>query len=96
MAGSLTSAQRKELKDAFDVFDTGRRETLLRWFSSSLSASLLDQSGKISQKELGSIFKALNISIKPDQLKQLVTEMDTDNSGMYCSRRKKRLFYDFE
>jgi Ca2+-binding EF-hand superfamily protein len=24
MASSLTSAQRQELKDAFDVFDTGR------------------------------------------------------------------------
>ncbi|CAF1008581.1 unnamed protein product [Adineta ricciae] len=62
MSSSLTSAQRKELKDAFDVFDT-------------------DESGKISQNELGNILKALNIKINDNQLKQLVVDMDSDQSG---------------
>jgi Ca2+-binding EF-hand superfamily protein len=42
-----------------------------------------DGSGKISQKELGNIFKALNMKINDSQLKKLVTEMDTDGSGMH-------------
>ncbi|UJR32063.1 hypothetical protein I4U23_019531 [Adineta vaga] len=62
MSSSLTSAQRQELKDAFDIFDK-------------------DGSGKISQKELGNIFKALNIKVNDNQLKELITQMDSDQSG---------------
>jgi Ca2+-binding EF-hand superfamily protein len=83
MASSLTSAQRQELKDAFDVFDTGRhinKKNHPFFFSWLLST---DGSGKISQKELGNIFKALNMKINDSQLKKLVTEMDTDGSGMH-------------
>jgi Ca2+-binding EF-hand superfamily protein len=43
---------------------------------------LTDRSGKISKKELGNIFKALNIKVNDNQLRQFVTEMDTDRSGM--------------
>ncbi|CAF1048634.1 unnamed protein product [Rotaria sp. Silwood1] len=62
MANTLTNAQRRELKDAFDVFDT-------------------DGSGKISHRELGNIFKALNVKVDDNQLKHLVNEMDTNGSG---------------
>ncbi|CAF2774344.1 unnamed protein product [Rotaria sp. Silwood2] len=62
MATSLTNAQRQELKDAFDLFDS-------------------DKSGKISEKELGNVFKALSIKVSDSQLKKLVAEMDTDKSG---------------
>ena len=41
----------------------------------------LDHSGKISQKELGSIFKAMNFQVKEDDLKKIVQQMDTDGSG---------------
>ncbi|CAF0983982.1 unnamed protein product [Rotaria magnacalcarata] len=62
MTNTLTNAQRQELKDAFDVFDS-------------------DGSGKISARELGNIFKALNIKVNDHGLKHLMNEMDTDRSG---------------
>ncbi|CAF1057166.1 unnamed protein product [Rotaria sordida] len=40
-----------------------------------------DGSGKISHRELGNIFKALNIRTNDNQLKQFVNEMDTNGSG---------------
>lgn len=46
--------------------------------------SFADRSGKISQKELERVFKALNMPINANQLKQLVAAMDSDNSGMNC------------
>ncbi|CAF3360090.1 unnamed protein product [Rotaria socialis] len=61
MTNTLTNAQRQELKDAFDVFDS-------------------DGSGKISARELGNIFKALNIKVNDHGLKHLMNEMDTDGS----------------
>ena len=42
----------------------------------------LDESGKISQIELGNILKALNIKVNDNQLKQFVAEMDSDQSGL--------------
>ncbi|CAF1005526.1 unnamed protein product [Adineta steineri] len=62
MSTSLTTAQLKELKDAFELFDT-------------------DRSGKISEKEFGNVFKALNIKINDKQLKQIVNQIDTDGTG---------------
>ncbi|CAF2860314.1 unnamed protein product [Rotaria sp. Silwood2] len=41
----------------------------------------IDGSGKISHRELGNIFKALNVKVNDSQLKQLVNEMDTNGSG---------------
>ena len=35
-----------------------------------------------SQKELGNILKALNVKVNDSQLKNLVTQMDTDGSGI--------------
>ena len=78
MASSLTGAQRQELKDAFDVFDAGR--FAFQW--KIIFVNSIDGSGKISQKELGSIFQALNVKVSDSDLKKLVTEMDTDRSGM--------------
>ena len=40
-----------------------------------------DGSGKISGRELGNIFRALNMQVTESQLKQLVGEMDSDGSG---------------
>lgn len=54
---------------------------------------LADGSGMISQKELGSVFKALNIPINDTQLKKVVKDMDTDNSGRKCSKRAKMMFF---
>ena len=54
---------------------------------------LADGSGMISQKELGSVFKALNIPINESQLKKLVKDMDTDHSGRKCSKRSKMMFF---
>ncbi|CAF1178225.1 unnamed protein product [Rotaria sordida] len=62
MANSLTNAQRQELKDAFDMFDS-------------------DKSGKISEKELGNVLKALNIKANDSDLKKMVTKMDSNKSG---------------
>ncbi|CAF1156531.1 unnamed protein product [Rotaria sp. Silwood1] len=40
-----------------------------------------DKSGKISEKELEKVLKALNINVSGNQLKKLVNEMDTNKSG---------------
>ncbi len=83
MASSLTSTQRQELKDAFDIFDSGI------WIEFLIQKNLFfiylstDGSGKISQKELGNVFKALNIKINDSQLKKIVNDMDTDRSGIW-------------
>jgi Ca2+-binding EF-hand superfamily protein len=43
----------------------------------------MDGSGTISNRELDSVFKALNVKLNDDQLKQLIKEIDLDGSGMY-------------
>jgi len=82
MANSLTSAQRQELKDAFDVFDSGMRYNYQEYLFTRCICCWIDGSGKISGQELGNIFKALNVKVNDNQLKQLVSEMDSDGSGM--------------
>ena len=42
----------------------------------------IDGSGKISDQELGKIFRALNVKVSNSQLKKLVSEMDSNGSGM--------------
>lgn len=74
----LTASQERELKDAFDLFDSGR-------FSFNKTHSylwrFLDHSGKISRAELKRVLKALNIKSSDSDLQQLMTLMDRDNSG---------------
>ena len=41
----------------------------------------IDGSGKISDRELGNIFRALNIKVNDHQLKGLMRDMDSDGSG---------------
>ncbi len=80
MAASLTPAQRQELKQAFDTIDAGIKNILLNINFHSIK---IDGSGKISERELGNIFKALNIKISDSELKNVVAEMDKDKSGMF-------------
>lgn len=40
-----------------------------------------DGSGKISPKELESIFKSLNVRVTNEELQTLIKKMDTDGSG---------------
>ncbi len=42
---------------------------------------LLDHSGKISKLELKKVLQALNIKANDNELQQLLSQMDTDNSG---------------
>ncbi len=44
---------------------------------------VIDGSGSISDREMGNIFKALNVKVDNNQLKKLIKEMDSDGSGMY-------------
>jgi Ca2+-binding EF-hand superfamily protein len=54
----------------------------------------IDGSGKICGRELGKIFKALNVKLHDHQLQELVKEMDSDGSGVYekISKLEKVLF----
>ena len=79
MANTLTSAQRQELKDAFDVFDTGKCYVDL--FDTRCCSVSLDGSGRISSQELGNIFQALNIKATKNQLDRFVSQMDSNRSG---------------
>lgn len=40
-----------------------------------------DRSGKISDKELAAVFKAINIRVDSNELAKVVKMMDTDGSG---------------
>ena len=42
---------------------------------------LVDRSGKISKAELKKVLQALNIKANDTELKQLMSQMDSDNSG---------------
>lgn len=42
---------------------------------------LVDRSGKISKPELKKVLQALNIKANDNELKQLMSQMDSDNSG---------------
>ncbi|KAJ3673702.1 hypothetical protein LUZ60_005694 [Juncus effusus] len=58
----LTEQKRKEIKEAFDLFD-------------------LDGSGSIDAKELNVAMRALGFEMTPEQINQMIAEVDKDGSG---------------
>lgn len=58
----LTAQKRKEIKEAFDLFDT-------------------DGSGTIDPKELNVAMRALGFEMTPEQIHQMIAEVDKDGSG---------------
>jgi len=58
----LTAQKRKEIKEAFDLFDT-------------------DGSGTIDPKELNVAMRALGFEMTPEQINQMIAEVDKDGSG---------------
>uniref|UniRef100_A0A0E0M766 EF-hand domain-containing protein n=1 Tax=Oryza punctata TaxID=4537 RepID=A0A0E0M766_ORYPU len=58
----LTAQKRKEIKEAFDLFDT-------------------DGSGTIDPKELNVAMRALGFELTPEQIHQMIAEVDKDGSG---------------
>ncbi|KAK3157461.1 hypothetical protein QOZ80_2AG0122690 [Eleusine coracana subsp. coracana] len=58
----LTAQKRKEIKEAFDLFDT-------------------DGSGTIDAKELNVAMRALGFEMTPEQIHQMIAEVDKDGSG---------------
>ncbi|XP_062201652.1 probable calcium-binding protein CML8 [Phragmites australis] len=58
----LTAQKRKEIKEAFDLFDT-------------------DGSGSIDPRELNVAMRALGFEMTPEQINQMIAEVDKDGSG---------------
>ncbi|KAM0870963.1 hypothetical protein ACQ4PT_039696 [Festuca glaucescens] len=58
----LTAQKRKEIKEAFDLFDT-------------------DGSGTIDPRELNVAMRALGFEMTPEQINQMIAEVDKDGSG---------------
>ncbi|CAD6212479.1 unnamed protein product [Miscanthus lutarioriparius] len=58
----LTAQKRKEIKEAFDLFD-------------------IDGSGTIDAKELNVAMRALGFEMTPEQISQMIAEVDKDGSG---------------
>uniref|UniRef100_A0A0A9H3S4 EF-hand domain-containing protein n=1 Tax=Arundo donax TaxID=35708 RepID=A0A0A9H3S4_ARUDO len=58
----LTAQKRKEIKEAFDLFDT-------------------DGSGFIDARELNVAMRALGFEMTPEQINQMIAEVDKDGSG---------------
>ncbi|KAG2549413.1 probable calcium-binding protein CML8 isoform X1 [Panicum virgatum] len=58
----LTAQKRKEIKEAFDLFD-------------------IDGSGTIDARELNVAMRALGFEMTPEQINQMIAEVDKDGSG---------------
>ncbi|KAJ1295644.1 hypothetical protein BS78_01G238700 [Paspalum vaginatum] len=58
----LTPQKRKEIKEAFDLFD-------------------IDGSGTIDARELNVAMRALGFEMTPEQINQMIAEVDKDGSG---------------
>ncbi|XP_015697179.1 probable calcium-binding protein CML8 isoform X1 [Oryza brachyantha] len=58
----LTAQKKKEIKEAFDLFD-------------------IDGSGTIDPKELHTAMRALGFEMTPEQINQMIREVDKDGSG---------------
>lgn len=58
----LTAQKRKEIKEAFDLFD-------------------IDGSGTIDARELNVAMRALGFEMTPEQIGQMIAEVDKDGSG---------------
>ncbi|KAF8720736.1 hypothetical protein HU200_023642 [Digitaria exilis] len=58
----LTAQKKKEIKEAFDLFD-------------------IDGSGTIDARELNVAMRALGFEMTPEQINQMIAEVDKDGSG---------------
>ena len=59
--------------------------------TNGLSSLLTDRSGRISKTELQRVLRALNIKANESELQQLMTQMDSDNSGEIDFQEFKRV-----
>lgn len=74
----LTAHQEKELREAFDMFDSGTDRLGRAVFTHVRN---LDHSGRVSRIELKKVLQALKINATDAEVQQLLTQMDSDNSG---------------
>lgn len=78
----LTPSQEQELRDAFNLFDTGKPTSIIpSRCKVHSSTECLDHSQRISRSELRKVLHALNIKVSEAQVTGLMSQMDSDNSG---------------
>ena len=87
----LTASQERELREAFDLFDSGRYSLTIRIQDKLLFS---DRSGRISRTELKQVLNALNVKTTEKEQQQLMNMMDTDHSGDIDYNEFKRVMAD--